>query len=150
MLGSYFTLHEGYVVCMNVYGECLCSKSKQFINCASSIINSQSLEPVLFIYVSPKVLLYMMNSPQIFIVSMYALIVALRHLLTCFSYNFSKQGGHYVDFTDILLILLKVPIFINVPYTRSVFLKINSSNSQRDFFCKGLNKLHTEQPLPEV
>lgn len=41
MLGSYFTLHEGYVVCMNVYGECLCSKSKQFINCASSIINSE-------------------------------------------------------------------------------------------------------------
>lgn len=57
-----------------------------------------------------------------FTVSMYPLIVPLTHLFIYFSCNSSKQGGYNIDFADILL-LLKVPIFLNVPYTSSSFLK---------------------------
>lgn len=64
-----------------------------------SIINSQGLEPTLFICTSLEALLGMVGSPEMFIVSVHPLTATVTHLSACFSYNFSKQG----DTTLILL-----------------------------------------------
>lgn len=66
----------------------------------------------------------MMNGSYMFIVPMYTLIVTLKHLLIYFNYNFSKRGGHDIDFAHILPVLLNVHNFVNVTYTRSSFLKL--------------------------
>lgn len=78
---------------MNVYGE-LCMFGVQTIHqlYKCSIVNSQGLEPTLFICTSLKALLGMVGSPEMFIVSVPPLTATLTHLLGCFSYNFSKQG----------------------------------------------------------
>lgn len=82
---------------------------------------------------------------------MYPLIVTFRHLLTCFNYNFNKQGGQDVDFAHILLMLTQHENLRKCSLDQKFISKayFNRSKSQRDLFHKTPDKLYTEQTLSE-
>lgn len=83
---------------------------------------------------------------------MYALIIALKHPLTCFNYSFGKWVRNDTNFAGIFffLVLLKLSISPNALYTRSPLTKCVSTSLCIALALRPEHAVHTAKAARSV